>query len=118
MLDVILGFATGKGVLDDILGFATGKGVLDVILGFATGKGHFSKGGRGFMMSPPPPTLPTTRCVESQGCQFDPTFLYLLFCSSAYIYIYIYIVLLLFLSYHFLLLAHSPDFIPPKPPFS
>ena len=34
------------------------------------------KGGRGFLMYPP--------CLESQGCQFDPTFLsqyiYLLFC--------------------------------------
>ena len=29
----------------------------------------------GFLMSPP--------CLESQGCQFDPTFLYLLSCSSA-----------------------------------
>ena len=26
-----------------------------------------TKGGRGFLMSPP--------CLESQGCQFDPTFL-------------------------------------------
>ena len=33
------------------------------------------KGGRGFLMSPP--------CLESQGCPFDPTFLYLLSCSSA-----------------------------------
>ena len=33
------------------------------------------KGGRGFLMFPP--------CLESQGCQFDPTFLYLFFCSSA-----------------------------------
>ena len=40
-------------------------------------------------------------CRESQGCQFDPTFLYLLlfFC----------LVLLLFLSEPFMLLAHSPD---------
>ena len=29
----------------------------------------------GFLMSPP--------CLESQGCQFDPTFLYPLSCSSA-----------------------------------
>ena len=29
----------------------------------------------GFMMSPP--------CLEFQGCQFDPTFLFLLSCSSA-----------------------------------
>ena len=29
----------------------------------------------GFLMSPP--------CLESQGCQFEPTFLYLLSCSSA-----------------------------------
>ena len=33
------------------------------------------KGGRGFLMSLP--------CLGSQGCQFDPTFLYLLFPSSA-----------------------------------
>ena len=32
------------------------------------------KGDRGFLMSP--------SCLESQGCQFDPTFLYFLFCSS------------------------------------
>ena len=30
---------------------------------------------RGFLMSPP--------CLESQGCQFDPTVLYILSCSSA-----------------------------------
>ena len=45
------------------------------------------------MMSP--------HCLEYQGCQFDPTFPYLLFCSSS---------LLVFLSYRFLLLAHSPHF--------
>ena len=33
------------------------------------------KGVREFLMSPP--------CLESQVCQFDPTFLYLLFCFSA-----------------------------------
>ena len=33
------------------------------------------KGGQGFLMSPP--------CLEFQCCQFDPTFLYLLLCSSA-----------------------------------
>ena len=33
------------------------------------------KGGRRFLMSPP--------CLESQRLQFDPTFLYLLCCSSA-----------------------------------
>ena len=52
-------------------------------------------------MSPP--------CLESQGCQFDPTFLYLFsFC----------LVLLLFLSCPFLLLAHSPDLFFPKHSFS
>ena len=38
------------------------------------------KGGRGVPMSLP---LPPPPCLESQGCQFDPTSLYLLFCSSA-----------------------------------
>ena len=33
------------------------------------------KGGRGFLMSPPG--------LETPGFQFDPTFLYLIFCSSA-----------------------------------
>ena len=59
---------------------------------------------RGFLMSPP--------CLEYQGCQFDPTFLYLLsqlfFC----------LVLLLFLFDPFLLLARSPDLFFPNPPFS
>ena len=56
----------------------------------------------GFLMYPP--------CLESQGYQFDPTFMYLLlfFC----------LVLLLFLSDRFLLLTHSPDFFFRKPPFS
>ena len=45
-----------------------------------------------------------------QGCQFDPTFLYLLLFFS--------LVLSLFLSYPFLLLAHSPDLFFPKPKFS
>ena len=57
----------------------------------------------GFLMSPP--------CMESQGCQFDPTFLYLLSCSLP-------IVLSLFLSYPLQLLSHSPDLFFPKPPFS
>ena len=35
-------------------------------------------GGRGFLMFP--------ACLESQGFQFDPTFPYLLFCSSASCY--------------------------------
>ena len=53
------------------------------------------KEGRGFLMFRP--------CLESEGFQFDPTFLLslpLFFC----------LVLLLFLSYHFLPLAHSSDF--------
>ena len=54
-----------------------------------------------FLMSPP--------CLESQGCQFDPTFIYLLlfFCLA----------LSLFLSYPFLLLTHSPGLFFPKPHF-
>ena len=32
------------------------------------------KGGRGFLRSPP--------CLEYQGCQFDPTFLFILLCFS------------------------------------
>ena len=53
----------------------------------------------------------TPPCLESQGCQFDPSFLIspiLFFC----------IVLLLFLSFPFLLLTHFPDFCFPKPSFS
>ena len=34
-----------------------------------------AEGRAAILMSPP--------CLESQGCQFDPTFLYLLSCSSA-----------------------------------
>ena len=48
-------------------------------------------------MSPP--------CLESQGYQFDPTFLYLV--------LVFWLVLLLCLSDPFLLLAHSPDFFFP-----
>ena len=50
-------------------------------------------------------------CLESQDCQFDPTFLIsslLLFC----------LVLWIFLSCPFLLLAHSLDIFFPKSPFS
>ena len=55
------------------------------------------------MMSPP--------CLESQGCQFDSTVLYrsplLFFC----------LVLSLFLSYPFLVWAHSSNLFSPKPLF-
>ena len=56
-----------------------------------------------FLMSP--------TCLESQGCQFDPTFLYLLSCSSA-------LYCRSFCLIPFLLLAHSPDIVFYKSPFS
>ena len=45
-----------------------------LILGVDLGAGPVGRQG-GFLMSPP--------CLESLGCQLDPTFLYLLSCSSA-----------------------------------
>ena len=61
------------------------------------------KGGRGFLMSPPLSGI-SGRSIWSYF-SISPL---LLFC----------LVLLLFLSYPFLLLAYSPDFFFPKPPFS
>ena len=56
----------------------------------------------GLLMSRfPPPPPPPLSCLESQGCQFNPTlYIPLLFFCLA---------LSLFLSYPFLLLAHCPD---------
>ena len=59
------------------------------------------KGGRVFLMSPP--------CLESQGCQIDPTF-------SISPLLFFFLVLSFFLCYPFLVLAHSPDLFFPKPP--
>ena len=67
--------------------------------------------------------------VESQGCQFDPTFLYLLFSFFCLVLLrakdeinvpialspFRDKILLLFLSYPFMPLAHSLDLFFPKP---
>ena len=64
------------------------------------------QGGRGFLMPPPLPPVWNIRAFSLIPLFYTSSFSF--FC----------LVLLLFLSYPFLLRAHSPDFFSPKPPFS